>query len=71
MISFLNDINKMFYLLIGAGVGMRIGQIAIQMTTGSIDTDTAKKKIIVATKAAILATVINSLAVIIKGYYGG
>lgn len=71
MISYLNDINKAFYLLIGAGAGLRVVQVALQMSTGSLDTDTAKKKISNSIKAAILATVINSLAVIIKGYYGG
>lgn len=71
MTSYLNEINKAFYLLIGAGAGFRVVQVALQMSTGSLDADTAKKKISNSIKAAILATVINSLAVIIKGYYGG
>ena len=71
MISYLNEINKAFYLLIGASAGLRIVYVALQLITGSLEVDMAKKKIGTSIKAAILATVINSLALIIKGYYGG
>lgn len=71
MINYLNDINKAFYLLIGVSAGFRVVYVALQLITGTLESDVAKKKIGTSIKAAIIATVLNSLVTIIKGYYGG
>lgn len=70
MISYLDVINKVFYGMIVAGTGARVGYIALQLIMDNVDSNTAKSKIMITVKGAILAATINSLVIMFKKYFG-